>query len=64
MSSQEQATSGEVVASVRLSRAQHARLREIAEGEHRTISQQLRLLIDRHLDELDVPAPPELRKAA
>lgn len=40
---------GEVVTTLRLSREQHQGLREIAEREHRSLSGELRLIIDRHV---------------
>jgi predicted DNA-binding protein len=59
MASQSHATSGdETVASVRLPVDLRDRLRAIAEAEHRTISQELRRIIERHVD------AEELRDAA
>jgi len=49
MASQEHTTRDEVVASVRLRREQHTQLRAVAELEHRTLSQELRRLIEQRL---------------
>ena len=44
---------------MRLTVALHDRLREVAQAEHRTISQELRRLVERHLADVE-----ELRDAA
>lgn len=49
MASQSHAKPVERVASVRLPISVHDRLRLVAKSEHRTIAQELRRLIDRHL---------------
>lgn len=51
MASQAQAKRGEErVASVRLTVEQHDRLRAVAEREHRTLSQEIRRLVEQHLE--------------
>lgn len=47
------------VTTLRVDRAKLDRLGEIAAAEHRTISQHLRHLIDRAIDEADDPHPGE-----
>lgn len=49
MSRQAPDTTGEIVISVRLSREQHDALRMVAEASHRTVSGELRMLIERHV---------------
>lgn len=49
MASQEHTTKDDVVASVRLRREQHTQLRAVAESEHRTLSQELRRLVEERL---------------
>ena len=44
---------GEKVASVRLPAAMHDRLRSAAEAEYRTVSQELRRLVEQHLNDLE-----------
>lgn len=50
-----------VVTSIRTTRAQLDRFREIAEGEHRTVSQELRHLIAERIAQADVLAEQEVR---
>jgi predicted DNA-binding protein len=52
---------GEIVTSVRLPREQYAALRAVAEASHRTVSGELRMLIERHVAE---PSPEPDREAA
>jgi predicted DNA-binding protein len=44
-----------VVTTIRLPQDKMDRLRAVAEGEHRTLSQEIRRLIDLRLAELDAP---------
>ena len=41
---------GERTASVRLTVEQHDRLRAVAEKQHRTLSQEIRRLVEQHLE--------------
>lgn len=41
----------EVVTTIRLSRAAHDRLREIAQAEHRSVTQEVRRLVDLRIAE-------------
>lgn len=51
MSRQAPDITGEIVTSVRLPRDQYAALRAVAEASHRTVSGELRMLIERHVAE-------------
>ena len=46
----------EVVTTIRLTHAAHARLREIADQEHRTLSQEVRRLVDLRIAEFEPEA--------
>jgi predicted DNA-binding protein len=59
MASQSHAIPEERVASVRLTLAVYEQLQSIAQSEHRTVSQELRRLVEKHVE-----SERELRDAA